>query len=349
MGQTQRGVRDGTGPYNGNGPAIDCQFNLLQEGRKYTGHHRQYVIDNARAVCYAPETREGIRLREKLGYLGHGRRQMAGKVAIAESERVKMPDGSYSVIDNIPACVTTAFEIDEAGNVSHTQELLTGTEPGRIVQGLHGNRVGGFSWAMAGRDGGAHGVTKVTSFEGFDYVMNPGFAHNRGYVLESAGRDLVLESICRAGFEDVEAEKIMHRWIGTALFQVDELTERLANAEIFEDALIEKAEKLEAEVKTAAERDEARKAMIVECAQKLPVVVPADVAESMISMASEADFLKVIGFFENASRADLGRYPLPGMRREDLLVNPPKRKESQPPEYGRAAAAIDFDAPGYLR
>ena len=113
------------------GKGIECRFNLLQEGRQYTGHHRKYVIDNARAVCYAPATREGIRLREKLGYLGHGRRQMAGKVAIAESERVQMPDGSFAVIDNVPACVTTAFEIDEQGNVSHTQELLGNGRAGR--------------------------------------------------------------------------------------------------------------------------------------------------------------------------------------------------------------------------
>lgn len=325
------------------GKGIECRFNLLQEGRQYTGHHRKYVIDNARAVCYAPATREGIRLREKLGYLGHGRRQMAGKVAIAESERVQMPDGSFAVIDNVPACVTTAFEIDEQGNVSHTQELLVANEPGKIVQGLHENRVGGFSWAMAGRDGGAHGVTKVTSFEGFDYVMNPGFAHNRGYVLESAGRDLVLESICKAGFDDSSAEQIMNHWIGTALFQVDELTERLANAEIFESALIEKVERLESELKTASDRSDARKALVSECAKKIPVVVPDDVADAMISMAGEADFLKVVGFFESAAKVDMGRYPLPGAQRRQIEVVPPKAKKEDPPEYGRAAAAIDFD------
>lgn len=340
MGKTQPGVPDGTGP------VLNCRFSLFDEGRKYTGHHRKYVLENAREICYAPATREGIRLREKLGFLGHGRREMAGKVAIAESERVKMPDGSYAVITNVPACVTTAFEVDEAGNVSHTQELLTGNEPGRIVQGLHSNRVGGFSWACGGRDGGAHGPTRLASFEGFDYVMNPGFSANRGYVLESAEtRDMVLESICQAGIEDARAEAILHDWIATAVYQVDELTERLANAEIFESALIEKVEALEAAARTAAEREEARRALIAESAKVLPVVVPADVADAIVSMASEADFQKVIGFFESAARVDLGRYPLPGTRKS---LEVPRRPDQDPPEYGRAAAAVDFDRPSFL-
>ncbi len=326
---------------------IKCRFNLFQEGRKYTGHHRKYVLENARAVCYAPETREGLRLREKVGYFGHGRRQMAGKVAIAESERVKMPDGTFAVVDNVPSNVTTFFEIDQAGNVDHHQELLTANEPGRIVAGLHANKVGGFSWAMGGRDGGAHGVTKVASFEGFDYVMNPGFSDNRGYVLESAGRDMVLESICQAGFDDVAAERILENWIGSAIYQVDELTERLANAEIFESALIEKVERLEALTRTAAEREEARRALVLENAKRLPVVVPADVAEAIVSMAGEADFLKVVGFFESAARADLGRYPLPGLAKPPLEVKKDRRQTDF--EYGRAAAAVDFDAPGFAR
>ncbi|MFH1984753.1 MAG: hypothetical protein ABIL58_23175 [Pseudomonadota bacterium] len=329
------GAKQGAGP----GPVIECQFNLFDEGRKYTGHHRKYVLENAREVCYAPATREGIRLREKLGFLGHGRREMAGKAAIAESERVQMPDGSFVIVDNVPACVTTAFEIDEAGNVSHAQELLVANAPGRVVQGLHESRVGGFSWAMGGRDGGRHGTTRVSSFEGFDYVLNPGFSSNRGYVLESAEtKDMVLESIAKAGIEGAQAEAIMHGWIASAVYKVDELTERLANAEIFESALMERVEALDAMARTARERDEARRALVTECARKSVVVVPADVADAMVRMASESDFQRVIGFFESAAKADLGRYPLPGSGRPFDVVKKPDSDRV----YGRAAAAYEW-------
>ena len=56
------------------GQIIECSFNLFKEGRQYTGHHRQYVLESALKTCNAPETREKIKLREALGYLGHGRR-----------------------------------------------------------------------------------------------------------------------------------------------------------------------------------------------------------------------------------------------------------------------------------
>ena len=181
-----------------------------------------------------------------------------------------------------------------------------------MVAGLNKSKVGGFSWAMAGSDGGAYGVTKVTSFEGFDYVTNPGFSANRGYVLESAGKDLILESICKAGIEDNLAEKYLESWAASAQFQALELEERLADAEVFESAMAEKIETLETQVQEFTDQADTRRSLITECSGKLPVVVPEDVAEALISMANEDDFYKLVGFFESAAKTDLARYPLPG-------------------------------------
>jgi len=332
---------------------IKCGFNLFREGRKYTGHHRAYILENAREVCYSPETREGIRMREKLGYFGHGRRQLAGKVRIGEVEKIVTPDGSSLVLENIPSNVTTSFEIDAAGNVSHTQEMLLENAPGKIVAGLNQNRVGGFSWAMGGRDGGKHGATRLSSFEGFDYVIDPGFSENRGYILESAeSKDMILESVCSIlGVDDAGAEKIVQGWAASSQFYAAELERRLEEAEIFEAAMVEKAGALQIEIGNAKAKLEAleamidgRKALVAECAGKMPVVVPADIADALIGMASEEDFFKIKGFFETAGMTDLSRYPLPGQERQSLLVKKVDEQKKIEREYGRAAAAFNSDS-----
>ena len=192
---------------------VECSFSLLDEGRKYTGNHRKYVIENAREICYAPETREKIRLREALGYYGHGGRQLTGKMDLSELDVARTPSGNEVLVTNIPACVTTAFEIDRKGTVTHTQEILD-SDTGRIVQGLNRSRVGGFSWACPGTDGGRSGKTTLTGFAGFDYVLNPGFSTNRGYVLEGAGdaERLVLEAVMSVVGDEGRARAIADAW-----------------------------------------------------------------------------------------------------------------------------------------
>ena len=172
---------------------IKCSFSLLDEGRKYTGNHRKYVIENAREICYAPETREKIKLREALGYYGHGGRQIAGRMDLSEVQAVTLPGGTEQVITNIPSNVTVQFDIDKDGTVTHSQDVLD-SDTGRIVQGLNKSHVGGFSWACPGEDGGATGKTKLTGFSGFDYVLNPGFAYNRGYVRRAPERLISLST-----------------------------------------------------------------------------------------------------------------------------------------------------------
>ena len=345
---------------------IKCRFNIFQEGRKYTGHHRNYVLENAKSVCLAPETVEGIKLREKLGYLGHGRRQMAGKMAIDEVERITTPDGKTLIVENVPSNVTVHFAIDDEGNVEHHQELLTENAPGKIVSGLNKSKVGGFSWAMGGKDGGAYGITRGgTAFDGFDYVMNPGFSRNRGYILESAAaHDMILENIVAAGVDDKKAEEYLHSWQASALLANEDLLERLAQAEIYESGLVETHEVAIAEaseklaavtsdydgarttIKLLQDEAEARKAIVLESAKKSPIVVPDDVAEAMISLATEEDFAKMIGFFESAAKVDLSRYPVLGREGEKPKVDiDPVIPD--PPEYGTAAAAPILDGPIY--
>jgi len=332
------------------GEIIKCSFNLFNEGRKYTGHHRNYILESAISACYAPETREGIRLREKLGYLGHGRREIARKLQLSEVEPVKLPDGSTIIVENIPSNITVFFEVNKDGHVEHHQEILE-TAPGKVVAGLNSSKVGGFSWACGGVDGGAVGATRITNFHGFDYVMNPGFADNRGYILENADgktRDMILENICKTGVTEPDAERYLHSWVASSQIRAMELEDQLERAAIYEDSIREeldiKADELSAARKAAADLAEAaevRKKIITECAGKSVVAVPERVLNAMLSMAGEADFNDIIGFFEAASRIDIGTLPLPTgkPRKHDI----PAWYRPSEIEYGKASSGYTFD------
>ncbi|WP_051328405.1 hypothetical protein [Desulfatirhabdium butyrativorans] len=332
---------------------IKCQFNLFDEGRKYTGHHRKYILESATAVCYAPETREGIQLREKFGYFGHGRRMLTGKLQLGETELVKLPNGQQILVENIPSNVTTFFEVSKNGDVEHHQELLLENEPGRVVMGLHKSRVGGFSWACGGADGGRMGATRINSFEGFDYVLNPGFAKNRGYILESADaptRDMILENIGQMGVKDPESR--LNSWLASVQLYADDLAERLAQAEIYESTLMEQIESGRSDIESLKQRMsdlqaekaqliDSRKQIITECARKSVIAIPDRVQEAMISMANERDFYDMVNFFESAKRVDLSMYPVNGNSGSVQRIARPVFVDA--PEYGSHAAGIDFE------
>jgi len=333
---------------------IECRFNLFEEGRKYTGHHRKYILENARKACYAPETREAMRLRELLGYLGHGRREIARKLAVSEVEIIKGPTGAPLLVENVPSNVTTALEIDDNGNVTHTQEIMN-TEPGKVVKALNESRVGGFSWACGGSDGGAMGATKITEIQGFDYVMNPGFALNRGYILESAGdggkvHDLILESICKsAGIKEGKAEGYLQYWAATEHVRAIEMQGHLEEAAILESALRDDLaaarRELEA-LKNGKASQSLREQMIFEAAKKSPVVVPDKVVKAIISMAGEDDFNTLVGFFESAKTVNISGLPI-GESRAIYLSKTTETKK-QDVHFGRANSAPEFSDPNTL-
>lgn len=331
---------------------IKCTFNLFQEGRTYTGHHRNYILENAIKVCYAPETREKIRLREALGYLGHGRREMSRKLALPEVEAIKLPNGSAVITENVPSNVTTSFEVHKDGAVEHTQEILE-TAPGKIITGLNASRVGGFSWACGGFDGGAGGKTKITDFHGFDYVMNPGFATNRGYILESASAadsGLILEGIVKTtGLGEKEAERWLRHWTATAVLENAELHEQVTQAAVYEDALREELEtktalvsRLEGRLKLADDTEKHRRKMIAEAAQKSVVAVPAHILESMLALTNEDDFYRLTAFFEAAGKMSIAGLPVHGQKMESRIISAPVTRRRETAEYGSALAAVEF-------
>lgn len=326
--------------------SVECKFNLFEEGRSYTGNHRSYILESAKKVSVDPAVSEMINLREALGYYGHGRRILARKMRLSEVEAVAMPDGSKIVVSNIPSNVTTSFVVNDDGTVLHKQEFLD-TETGKIAASLHKSKVGGFSWACPGRDGGSIGLTKITGFEGFDYVLNPGFSANRGYVLESSGengvdRDMILESIAATGVDDKQAEALLNGWVAQAQIEAVELRDRLIESEIYESTLLGKISErddiiadneaameerdiafsdLEAKqqeyIASIASAEQSRKDLIKFIAETSPVFLPEAAMQALI----DADFDKARPILESVRKVDLTQVPVmipKGVQKQDV-------------------------------
>lgn len=325
----------------GNLSTYEYEYNLLDEGRKYSGNHRKYLIENAREICYSPATRERIKLREALGYYGHGRRQIAGKMEIGETECVVMPDGSKVIVDNVPSNVTLAFDIDKDGRVTHKQEILD-TSTGQIVNNLQKNKVGGFSWACPGRDGGTQSATIMTGFSGFDYVLRPGFAKNRGYVLEGVAGSPAYDAV----FEAVQDADKTRAYIQFATELYESITDNdLLNAVDANIAYREQLTKTKTTLAQAqselagamatntdlrAKNIELEKNMrgILEAFQeKLPFFIPQPVIDEMM----RGNFKRARMIFEEAGKYDTSALPLGAQKQPEPVL---KRKEQA--VYGTA-------------
>ena len=327
---------------------LDCKFSLLHEGRTYSGNHRKYIIENARDVCYSGPTRELIKLREAFGYYGHGRRVLSGRMALPEVDVVTLPDGSKAMINNIPSNVTTKFEILEDGTVSHTQDILD-TEPGRIVSGLNKSRVGGFSWACSGSDGGRVQASKIKSFNGFDYVLQPGFSSNRGYLLESAQVPNLLESVSAIVGDEKKAEMLVAGWR-----LADGETVKALEDEIFESEskffkLTDEKNKLEKDLATmitenatSVEQLAAIKKNFAQAislfAENSPVIIPEEVQHAML----EGDFSRAKAIFESAKLIDYESLPL-GLNASKKVVNIPYDTEKKVPIEGSAGYGLTIN------
>lgn len=322
---------------------VSCSFSLLDEGRTYTGHHRKYLITNAREICYSPAVREKIKLREALGFYGHGRRILAGRMNLGEVEAIKLPDGGSAIVSNIPSNVTTAFDVTEDGTVSHTQEILN-TETGKIVNGLHGSRLGGFSWACPGTDGGKGGVSQLSGFAGFDYVLSPGFAHNRGYILESAEgmEQAILESVAATLNDDARAEQYVRGWMQDFQTRAAQLEDQLFESEAHQadllserEALTKAVEEAEAGRKDALAEKNAQeeniKGILAALRESLPIFVPDDAMHAMMN----GDFSRAKVLFESAARVDFGQYPIPVSGTHNSVEA--MAQQPQEPEFGSAS------------
>jgi hypothetical protein len=163
-------------------------YNVTERGRAHIGKDRKFDLRALAALVNGPVVQERVKNRDLLGYYGHHIRLRFG---IMPPEWVMMGDKQITIE---PALVTTSLQADENGNIEHESEFLD-TDSGKVAERLHASRTGGFSSAIKAES--RYGSDVPTAFGGFDYVFEPNFTANRGYVLDSTADsgELLLDSV----------------------------------------------------------------------------------------------------------------------------------------------------------
>ncbi|CCO46667.1 hypothetical protein VIBNISOn1_1840050 [Vibrio nigripulchritudo SOn1] len=305
--------------------SITCTFNIFDTGRKYTGKQRGYILDNVKSVLTAPEVEERLRLRELVGYVSHGLREMAGKLTLGETLPVHLPNGQMTVVNAIPACVTVALSIDDEGNLTHTQEVLD-NEEGRKLLGLHTSRIGGFSWACGG--GKVGGNTLINGFFGFDYVHNPLFTGNRGYVLDSEsaqdefGRQAVLDNLTSAGVPEDARELVLDSFNASMAFESSQFKEQLLDAQLVIADQDEKAQELQQIVDSAAQENELlksektnREQFFNQLQERSHVAISDQVLDALIKADSEEGMEVIIQMIMDTANIKPQHLPVAGHKK----------------------------------
>lgn len=302
--------------------STECEFNIFSNGRQHSGIDRGYNLDNFRQAVESPRLREAIKLREAYGYLGHGARELTGSMSPAELGVAKLKNGTETVLRNLPGCVMTSLDIDNSGNVRHTQEFLDNDE-GRAMLGLHKSKVGGFSVAATGTQGLPGRGTRISQIHGFDYVTKPNFSDNRGFVLDSAdGEDVVtavLDSLTAHGLtRDAAVQKITEWQDSSALGDI---------LHQYKNACLE----LEA-------GESLRRSAFAEFARRSKIHIPGAVLDSILSARSVDDLDGFRIFLEQASRLDGSQHPL----RSGGAAHYVPHHGSRDPEFGSIESAPEL-------
>ncbi|MCX4030386.1 hypothetical protein [Spartinivicinus marinus] len=328
---------------------VTCTFNIFENGRSYSGKERGYVLDNFKKIIDSPETQERLKLREMVGYVGHGIRELTNKLFPGETDVAKLDSGKEIVIKAIPACVCTELNIDDEGNVTHSQEILD-NEEGKTLLGLHNSKVGGFSIAARGSETGAN--TFLNQISGFDYVINPNFANNRGYVLDSTAEEkpnfaAILDAIKQTGVNEEDAENRLQQWFDSVelsynqnqmyfheLVKLQALYDHL-NQE--QTTLVNDNDTLKQTIEKEAQQ---RQSLFAEFAKNSPVVITDAVANALVNPSTVEDLEPLKALLDNATKIDGKQLPLKRSKRSQEPPSPtPSFLVSDPMEYGAIETA----------
>lgn len=150
------------------------KYNLLDRMRKHRGQERNFDTAAAERLLNGPAVQERIRLGDMTGYFGHWPRVQFG-LDPAEGGIVSGKQVSLE-----PCVRTTFLKAYPNGDVEHEQEFLD-TTSGKIAERIYGSNAYGFSSAIDAKRLGS--VQVPTGFFGFDFVKEPNYSANRGYMV----------------------------------------------------------------------------------------------------------------------------------------------------------------------
>jgi hypothetical protein len=149
------------------------RFNVGDRGRQHRGTDRNYDPATLAAVINSPEVQERVRNRDLQGYYGHWPRKVFG----IEPGEGGVVGGRAVPLE--PCVVTTVLRAMPDGTIEHQSEFLD-TAPGRVAARMYLSKRGGFSAVIRARVVGNRDYP--ISFHGFDYVCEPNYTTNRGFL-----------------------------------------------------------------------------------------------------------------------------------------------------------------------
>jgi hypothetical protein len=212
------------------------RYNLQDRGRKYRGTERNFDLKAIADAINSPATQEKVKNRDMLGFYGHWARIKFG-MNPAEGG---IADGKAQSLE--PAIVTTSLKADYQGNVEHVAEFLP-TNAGQIAFKLWQGKTGGFSSAIDERK---------PEFYGFDYVLEPNYATNRGFTFDSAFEGACEGGICKIGMnrEDLD-EAISEEQINGLNRLLDSVTNEREHLTLLVEVLQEENAALKAQIEAS--------------------------------------------------------------------------------------------------
>jgi hypothetical protein len=197
-------------------------YSVRNRGRKHIGQDRNLDCRALGALINGDEIQERVKNRDLRGFYGHILRMKFG----FNPPETAIDKETGKVINIEPALVTTHLSADDDGNITHEAEFLN-TLAGEAAERLFNSRQGGFSSAIFAKPHG--GVDVPLMFGGFDYVAEPNFTTNRGYMLDSVdgGMDgMMLDAV----LADWNMSQVMHKALYDSLARDHELAMQAVQA-----------------------------------------------------------------------------------------------------------------------
>lgn len=308
---------------------VTDSYSLIDKVRRFTPQNdRNYILRSIRETFASPENVERMKLGEMFGYYGHGRRAAyyakTGKLNLPEFA-VVMVDGKPVQLENVPSNRTLEVSVDDNGIVTHTQEILD-TDPGNIVDGMERSKAGGWSWATGGADSS---VSTVTSFHGYDYVVNPNYISlsHPSLMLESAEDrfEVIRSGLVARGYNENQAIDLCQHFEkmrdNAAMFES-------ADSSLLESALmIEHGKRLELEdrvksanmmLESAGELAKARRRVMRDAIGNMPIFLNAEQRQALCRMETIEDVKVVAAMLESIGSAATATLPI-GNRQQHTL------------------------------
>jgi hypothetical protein len=155
-------------------------YNVHERGRQFVGKDRNFNLGALAALVNSNAVQERVRNRDLTGFYGHWIRARFG---LNPPESLVF-DGK--VVNIEPALVTTYLAADDEGNITHEAEFLD-TDAGSIAERLFHSKQGGFSSAIEAAPNIRPSFPTI--FAGFDYVFEPNYSTNRGFMFDSTLAD----------------------------------------------------------------------------------------------------------------------------------------------------------------